>query len=105
MPEGSAVCNHVIDSATDKDPINELSHLHCKEWLGDACRVADSMEWEKGKDDSRNIGRLKDIGHGDVMRSSMDKLSSGAITVDEETSSIVVVYGGAKAAGQWVERV
>ena len=36
-----------------------------------------TMEWEKRMDDRRNVGRLKDIGHGDAMGSCMDKLTSG----------------------------
>ena len=85
MPEVCAVHNHVTASATNKDAINELSHLHCQQRLRNAIAVLGSIEWEKRMDDRRNVGRLKDIGHGDARGSCMDKLSSGAITADEET--------------------
>ena len=105
MSEGSAVCNWVIDSTANKDAINKFSHLHSQEWLGNAFGVANPIEWEKGVDDSRNVDRLKYVGHDDTIGSCMDKLSSGAIAVDEEVSGIVVVYGGAKAAGKWIEQI
>ena len=63
------------------------------------------MKWEKGRHDPRNIDRIKDVLHGDAIGGCVDKLNSSAITIDKETSGIVVVYGGAKACDEWIEQV
>ena len=58
-----------------------------------------------GRHDPRNVDRIKDVPHGDTIGGCVDKLNSGAITVNKETSGIVVVYSGAKAGGEWIEQV
>ena len=106
MPEGLSIPHHMIEGATNKDPVHQLRHLHRKQRLCNAVVVLNSIKREKRRHNLRNIDRVQYICHGDTTGRCMDKLSSGAVAVDEETSCVVVfVYSGTKAAGEWVEEV
>ena len=105
MPEGSSIRDHMIHGATNKDVVHQLRHLYCKQQLRNAMVVLSFIKWKKGRHDPRNVDRIKDVPDEDAISGCMDKLNSGAIVVDKDTKGIVVVYGGAKAAGEWVEQV
>ena len=105
MLEGSSIRHHMIHGATNEDVVHQLHHLHRKQWLGNAMEAPSFMKWEKGRHDLRNVDRIKDVPHGDAIGGCVDKLNSSAITVDKETSGIVVVYSGAKAGDEWIEQV
>ena len=96
----------MIHGTTDEDAVLQLRHLHRQQRLRNAVVVPSFIKWEKGIHDPRNVDRVKDVPHGDAVGGCVDERNSGAITVDKETSGIVIaVDGGAKAAGEWVEQI
>lgn len=96
----------MIHGAANKYAVSQLRHLYGEQRLRNASVVRSFIRREKGRHGPRNIDRVKDVPDGDPICDCVGERNSGSIAADKETGGIVmVVEGGAKAAGEWVEEV
>ncbi|XXG58807.1 hypothetical protein AAC387_Pa04g1013 [Persea americana] len=80
MLERSPIHNSVIDRATDKNPINELGHLHCKQRYGVIVVIKCLVQGEEGFHDLRHIDWVDNV-RNLYIRGRMDELCTSIITI------------------------